>query len=393
MNKKTRVLNVLTIIEDGGMEVLVSRIYKEMLDKNEFDFYLCYLIESEDNHIKKYYREICRDVYPVNIVNKNLSLKNYFQLFISFFRIAGYIKKNKIDVVHSHDFFSAFVTRIAVITSRFLLFYKPKKNYVTVHNTLTWLNKTHNIINKLLSAVTDKIICVSESVYEYSAATDKIKSNKYRIIYNGIDTGLFKKYDGMYHSLRTELGYTKSDFLIGNISTFSVRKGHIYLMQAFKKLIEIYPNIKLVFVGSARAHEDNIASEIIAFINNNNLDNYVKIYDTRQDIFKIYNILDLYVMPSVVEGYGLALAEAMSSELIAIGSDIPAFKELIDGNNNGFLFKSKDADSLCNKMIYVISNIDKMDNVKKEARTSIIKRFSSSTMISAYYGLYNIKNN
>jgi glycosyltransferase involved in cell wall biosynthesis len=149
----------------------------------------------------------------------------------------------------------------------------------------------------------------------------------------------------------------------------------------------------LVFVGSARAHEDNIASEIIAFINNNNLDNYVKIYDTRQDIFKIYNILDLYVMPSVVEGYGLALAEAMSSELIAIGSDIPAFKELIDDNNNGFLFKSKDADSLCNKMIYVISNIDKMDNVKKEARTSIIKRFSSSTMISAYYDLYNIKNN
>ncbi len=386
-----KILNVLTLIEDGGMEVLVSRIYKGLEGKKRFDFYLGYLVDTPDNYLKNYYKTICRDIYAAGIKNKNLKFKDYFLLLKGCFKLASYIKKNKIDVVHSHDFFSAFVTRIAVIISRFLLFYKPGKNYVTIHNTLTWLTKTHNLVNRMLASVTDKIICVSKSVYEYSASTDKIKHGKYRVIYNGIDTDLFKKYDGMYDSLRAELGYSPNDFLMGNISTFSVRKGHIYLVKAFTKIIKKYPDAKLLFVGSRRFHEDNIASEIIAFINNNNLDNYVKILDTRQDIYKVYNILDLYIMPSIVEGYGLALAEAMSSELLCIGSDIPAFKELIQSPENGFMFESKNEDDLYKVISRVMDEYKTLGGVKLKARETIVNKFSSSKMIEGYYELYNIR--
>jgi len=58
-------------------------------------------------------------------------------------------------------------------------------------------------------------------------------------------------------------------------------------------------------------------------------------------------------MPSIVEGFGLALAEAMACGKIVIASDIPPFKEIINDGENGFLFKSKDINSLKDVISYV----------------------------------------
>lgn len=383
-------LNVLTIIEDGGMETLVSRIYKGLDNTNKFDLYLCALRTFEDNYLSAFYKQNCKDTIFFGLTNKNLGFKDYVALVRTFFKLAAYIKKHRIDVVNSHDFYSAFITRVAVLISRFFFLYKPKKNYVTLHNTLNWLSGKHNFINRLLASGTDKIICVSNAVYEFSRRSDKIKDSKYLVLYNGIDTDLFKKYEGLYESLRNELGLKDTDFVMGNVSTFSIRKGHIYLLEALKKMVADNPNLKLILVGSSRDHEENISSEIFAFINNNNLNNYVKVLEPREDIFKIYNILDLYVMPSIVEGYGLALAEAMSSELVCVGSDIPAFKELVKDGENGFLFKNKDSEELYKIINVIVSNYNHFTKTGKAARETIINKFSYKNMVNGYYKLYNI---
>lgn len=389
---KIKVLNVLTIIEDGGMETLVSRIYQGLLPEKKFEFYVCSLLETQNNYLFEFYKNNCKDVISFNLVNKNLKLRDYFALLISIYKLGWYIRKKKIDVVHSHDFFASVIARLAVLFARFLLFYKPSRNYVTLHNTLNWLSPIHNYANKFFSFFTDKIICVSDSVRQFSTITDKINPSKYIVVYNGIDTQLFRKYDGMNAEVRNELGYLPSDIIIGNISTFSVRKGHIYLLNAFKKLITKYPDVKLLFVGSTREHEQEVASEIFAFINNNNLNNYVKILDTRKDVFKIYNVINYYVMPSIVEGYGLALAEAMASELVCCCSDIPAFSELISDNINGFVFKSKNADSIYSTLEKILSGQTKHLDVGVFARNTIVNKFSYEAMINGYYKLYNIRS-
>jgi glycosyltransferase involved in cell wall biosynthesis len=391
MNRKIKILNVLTIIEDGGMETLVSRIYNGLNKYEEFEFYLCSLREIENNYLTDFFNSLCLKVFSLNLSNKNLGFRDYLNIFIKSFYLAKWIKRNKIDIVHSHDFFSAFITRISVLISKYFLFYNPKRNFITLHNTLNWLTKTHNIINKILSFNTDKIICVSSSVYEFSKQTDKISDNKYIVIYNGIDTNLFKNYLNQYRNIRLELGFNDEHKLIGNVSTFSIRKGHIYLLESFNKLIKEFPNLRLVLVGSIRDHETHIYNNLISYIDENNLGNYVVILDTRNDIYKIYNILDYYVMPSIVEGFGLALAEAMASELICIGSDIPAFNEIITNNENGFLFKSKDTDSLTQVLYKVLTDtaID-FSKIKYNARRTILEKFSLEKMITNYHEIYKL---
>ncbi|MCX7878078.1 MAG: glycosyltransferase family 4 protein [Ignavibacteria bacterium] len=385
---KIKILNVLTIIEDGGMETLVSRIYKGLGYEN-FDFYICSLLSVRRNYLTDFFRSACRDVFFCNIKNKNLSLQDTLKIIAVIFRLAKYIKDKKIEVVHSHDFFSAFLVRLSVLVSRFILFHRLKANYVTLHNTLNWLSKSHNIINKLLSYSTDKIICVSNSVYEFSKQNDKISDSKYTVIYNGIDTEVFKNYYNKFRYLREELGFSDNDIILGNVSTFSVRKGHIYLLKAFKNLSDQFQNLKLLLVGSKREHETDVYDELEKFIDENNLRERIIISDTRDDIYKIYSILDFYVMPSIVEGFGLALAEAMSSELVCICSDIPAFRELIEDRRNGFLFETKNSDSLTN-VIYeiLIDDVVDLNQIRINARNTIIQKFSESKMLEKYYNLY-----
>lgn len=391
MNRKIKILNVLTIIEDGGMETLVSRIYNGLNKYDEYEFYLCSLRKIENNYLTDFFNSVCLKIFSLDLSNKNLGFRDYLNLFIKSFYLAKWIKRNKVDIVHSHDFFSAFITRISVLISKYFLFYKPKKNFITLHNTLNWLTKTHNIINKILSFNTDKIICVSSSVYEFSKQTDKISDKKYIVIYNGIDTNVFKYYLNQFRNIRQELGFNDEHKLIGNVSTFSIRKGHIYLLEAFNKLIKEFPNLRLVLVGSIRDHETHIYNNLISYINDNNLGNYVVILDTRNDIYKIYNILDYYVMPSIVEGFGLALAEAMSSELICIGSDIPAFNEIITNNENGFLFKSKDTGSLTQVLYKVLTdNTIDFSKIKYNARRTILEKFSLEKMITNYHEIYKL---
>jgi len=391
LQQKTKILNVLTVIEDGGMETLVSNIYEGLYDPNEFEFYICSLVNTKRTFVLEKLEKYCKKIFVLDIKNKELSISDYFGLFWKLFVLARFIKKNSIDVVNSHDFFSGAYTRIAVLISKYLFLYSPKKNYLTLHNLFFWLKKRHHLVNRLLSGSTDLIICVSRSVFEYSLQNDRVKIPKYKIILNGIDERIFIPDESIKDAYLSEFKLSKKDFIIGNIGTLSIRKGHIYLLKSFKEIVSIHPNLKLLIFGSFRSHEKEVKNEVMDYMNENNLNESVKFFDTRSDIKKIYNIFNVYVMSSVSEGLSLAAIEAMLMKRICVFSDIGPFKELVTDNENGFLFASKDHVSLREKLLYVINNYEAVSYIGDKARESIIEKFSFRRMIDDYYKLYNIK--
>ena len=146
--EKIKILNIVTNVEDGGLEMLVYRIYKG-LDKNKYDLNLCSLIPSPETFIMKDFRNVCSNIYNLKLINKNLKYSDYLRNFIEILKIAKIIRKNKIDIVHSHDFFPAFNTRIAVIICKLTFSKYPKKVFSTYHNLYFWLKPVHRFINKL----------------------------------------------------------------------------------------------------------------------------------------------------------------------------------------------------------------------------------------------------
>lgn len=385
-NKK--IINIVTTVGDGGLEKLVYHIY-EGLDKSKFDADLCILTRTDETFILKNFRKICHSVYILDFRNKDIKFGDYFHNVIQFFKLLRLIYRNKYDIVHSHDFFPAFVTRIAVFAGIFFYFRKPKGVFTTLHNIYYWLKPIHHFINRQLSRITDKIVCVSKSVFRDSYEKEKIKKEKYLVISNSVNCDEFFPDENIYKEKRSELGYSESDFILGNVGVLSVRKGQIYLLKAFCELKKKFKNIKLVIVGSTRSHEMDVYNELLNYISKNDLQNYVMIMDTTEKINDLYNILDLFVMPSITEGFGLSAFEAMLTEKIVVFSDIPVYIELIEDGKTGFIFKSKSVESLSSKLDYILTHYNELGPMKKYAREYVLNKFSMDKMTEQYNKLYS----
>ena len=389
---KIKILNVVTVVEDGGLEMLIYKIYKG-LNKNLFETDLCILTKLDKaSFILQDFKKLGCKIYNLNIKNKNIGFYDFFKNLAELVKLSYIIRKEKYNVVHSHDFFAAFIARISVLLNKILFSKYPNKVFVTYHNIYYYLKKQHRIINKLLSFVTDKIVCVSDSARIDSLITEGISENKYKVIHNGLDPNEFYKDDNLNKIFRKEYGYSENDFIIGNVGVLSVRKGQIYLLKAFNEIYPKFPNLKLIITGSPRQHELDIFDEMILFIKENKLEDKVKIIEPIREVNGIYNMIDLFVMSSSTEGFGLSAFEYMLTEKRCIFSDITVFKELTKDGLYGGLFENKNYLSLSQKLKEEIDNYDINRTKFQIYRNFVIENYDLNNMVNEYEQLYKIYN-
>ncbi len=382
-----RILHIVTSLGDGGLEKLVYLIISN-LSTEKFDHHIAILKPDQGTFLKDDLLLMGVKMVEFNLDNRFHGISSIYRNITGLFRLSSYIKVNNIEIIHSHDFFPAFISRISALLTAVFRFYRVKKIIITLHNSFFWLNNYHHKINKLFSYFTTKIICVSESVMNYSMQHDKISKDKYKIIYNGVSIDQYvpnlldqKKY-------RDEFGILPEEMVIANVGVLSVRKGQKYLIEAFNRLLCEGYNLKLLIFGSERDHEKEIAEEIYGLIRKYNLADRVKIIQPRKDLNLIYNIFDVYVMPSITEGLSLSAMEAMLMERICLFSDIAPFQEMVEENVNGFLFKSEDIDDLHKKLKYILNNIESLKNIGTLARKTAVKKYDVKNMCKEYEKLY-----
>ena len=119
--KKIKILNILTNINDGGLEILVYRILKG-LDKSRFELDVCTLTKSVDGFLTREFKNVTDNFLELEFKNKNAGLKGALVNLINLLRLAKIIRKGNYDIVHSHDIFSPMFTRTAIIINRFIFF-------------------------------------------------------------------------------------------------------------------------------------------------------------------------------------------------------------------------------------------------------------------------------
>lgn len=388
-----KILHVITGLGDGGLEKVVFMIISQN-QTIEFDHHVVVLLKDNNTFLVSDFLKIQCKLTFFDFENRSFGISGLINNVGNTIKLASYIKKNQIDIVHTHDFFASFCSRMAAIVAFLFFFYKVDKIFVTLHNSFIWLNKSHHFINKSLAVITSKVICVSTSVQDYSLKYDKISPNKYQIIFNGIDERLFQPDSECIPRYKKDFGIAEEKIVIANIGVLSVRKGQKYLIESIRILSQKYNNIVLLIFGSKREHESVISDEIFQMIKNYNLNEKIKIIDPRKDINSIYNIFDIYVMPSITEGLSLCVIEAMLMERICLLSDIPSFREMIEEGKNGFLFKNKDVNDLTLKLDYLIRNHCQLKYVGKTARGIALARYNQKIMADSYRSLYlGINNN
>lgn len=145
-------------------------------------------------------------------------------------------------------------------------------------------------------------------------------------ITNAIDISLAQSHQLDQESARAALGLPKACVLVGAIGRLVPVKGHVHLIRAFARIANEHPNASLAIIGGGREKE-----KLQAAIAGAGLSGRVLLCGTVPDAMRYVRAFDLFVMPSLQEGLGLALLEGMCGRLPVLGSDIPAMRPLIDG--------------------------------------------------------------
>ena len=172
---------------------------------------------------------------------------------------------------------------------------------------------------------------------------------------------------------------SSKDYIL-HIGTFEKRKDLLTLVKAFKIFKDnVESNYKLVLAGSKYINgNDEVYKEIIKYISKYNLFSYVLMpgYITKKQALYYYNNAFVYVFPSIDEGFGIPLIEAMRAQVPVICSDIEIFKEI--GNDSVIYFNKQDENDLYKKMKSICKD------------KTIVERLVSKGIKRAY--LFNQKN-
>ena len=150
-----------------------------------------------------------------------------------------------------------------------------------------------------------------------------------------------------------------------------IDKGILDLLSSFKAISKEYKNVILMLVGKDEINLNNYLSQYKAENKNNVL--YLSHNDSPQDI---YNLADIFCLPSKREGFGNVVIEASAVEIPVIGSNIFGLKSSLVNGLNGLTYETGKINELTKKLIYLIENEDIRKTLGKNGREYVKDNFN-----------------
>jgi len=287
------------------------------------------------------------------------------------------LKKERPDIVHGFLFHAyilgSFAARLAgvpmVIASRRSLgLFKERKLH-------------YRLLERLANRMTDLIIANSVAVREDVSRQEKVPSSKVRVIYNGIDPSLFEIPADL--GLRASLGFRKGVKVIGVIANLIHYKGHRFLLQACPEVKAKCPDVRFLLIGDGllRGELETMAEEL-------GVREEVIFLGSRNDIPALLSIIDVFVLPSLEEGFSNAILEAMAAGKPVVATRVGGVPEAVIHGKTGLLVPPKDPQALADAIIGILSDPQQAEEMGKAGRERVKKEFSLDRMIREMERLY-----
>ncbi len=252
----------------------------------------------------------------------------------------------------------------------------------------SWLTAVIRKICALVShLIPSKIVVVAQSakIKHIQLGYDELKMI---VIPNGYDANQFKPDPVLVANLKNEIGIRQTDLVIGCVGRLSEDKGQDILIEASQDVLNKFPDVKFVFIGTGfektnKALVDSIASR-------SKLDRFI-LMGERNDVNTCFGLMDIFCLPSRTEGFPNVLAEAMLSKLPCVSSDCGDARKLSNGHVS--IAKINDPMDLADKITQILG-LSKIERriLGQESWSHVSKEYSMDRMVSRYGSLFEQLN-
>ena len=205
---------------------------------------------------------------------------------------------------------------------------------------------------------------------------------KLQLIYNGVMTPTIDPIQVAALANQFQLD-PSTQTIIGTVARLSEAKGLTYLLQAFARVAQAKPNLRLVIAGVGDLEQQlKQQSQDLGIADRTIFAGYVN------NISQLIELFDFFVLPSLQEACSLACAEAMSQQKAVIGTTIGGIVEQVADGETGFLIPPKDVDSLTEKLQYLIDRPELVDKLAHNGRQRYEEYFALDRMLIHTENLY-----
>ncbi|MDP2939657.1 MAG: glycosyltransferase [Candidatus Omnitrophota bacterium] len=352
----------------GGGQISLLNLL-ERLDKEKFEpIVVC---PTEGSLVKRL-KELNIEVKIIQM--KSLKRFNISSFIKSVLGLRKLIRDRNIDLIHANGSRACLYAGIAA----------KKKNVPLIWHVR--VADSDALLDRFLAKLSTKIIAISNAV---NNRFSWMKNREARVItiYNGIDLRKFNP-SLTKSNIREELNFVQETPLVGTVGRLDWYKGHKYLLKAARIVVDNIPECHFLIVGEGEKRKklESLTSQL-------KLNNNVIFTGYRDDIPEILASLDLFVLPSVSEGLGRSIVEAMAMERSVVATNVGGIPEVVQDKLTGILVLRKDTKAMANAIIDLLISKDKANKMGLVGRKRAEVMFDLDTNVKkiqqVYIGLLN----
>ncbi len=309
-----------------------------------------------------------------------LPLRNAFDV-LSAWRLAKFIKREKIEVVHAHLARDYYLAALAV---RFA----PSAKFVLTRHLLFPLNGFQRLALKNLA----KAIAVSHGVAASLQVNKVVENDKIAVIYNGVNVEKFRLAttdSAMRNAMRREFA-PENELLIGTIGELRAHKGHEEFIRAAAMVAKKFETAKFLVVGADNSRKKEYSKHLQQLAEDLHLPEKIIFTGWRDDLPSIYAGLDVFVSSARSEPFGLVLAEAMVSGCAIVATETVGAKEVLvdNGEKCAKIVEVGNVEKLAEAVVGFLSDENLRRRFGKLAQKSAVARFDQQRMIDETEKVY-----
>jgi len=184
-------------------------------------------------------------------------------------------------------------------------------------------------------------------------------------------------------TFRNSFGWTNDTPIVLHVGRFAEQKNHVGLLKIFEQVRQQIPTAKLLMVGVGP-----LKPQIEAIASNHGLMGSVRFLGGRDDVPVLMSLCDVFLFPSLHEGFGLVAIEASAAGLPVVGSNNSGLQEAVSDGKTGLLHDVNDIEGMAKSVVHLLKDDDYAKSLADAGRDRVIQKFSIPSSANRLLEMY-----
>lgn len=355
-----KVLHLETVTEWRGGQQQIAYLVDGLLKAGVETVLVC----RPQSEIFTYFKKKQWPVFPVQI--------KYGWDVRAARKIVRFVSENHFNILQAH---SSHALSLGLLIKMFL----PQMKLVASRRVDFPVRKPIVGSLKYTNKLIDRIVCISENIARV-LEKDKIPYDKITVIHDGIDPNRFQM--ELATNLKQELKIPQDHWVVGTVAALVGHKDYPTLLKAAQIVVREIPNVTFVAVGEGGDKE-----KLQALHRSLELGDRFRFVGFRSDLEKFYNMFDIFVLSSHLEGLGTSVLDALACGLPVVATRAGGIPEMITHEENGLLVPVRNPQELAAVIERLLRDRDLRERLANNARASV-QAFSFENMVQKHIALY-----